>query len=871
MEIATGAITSLLPKLGYLLKEEYKLQKSVRGEIVFLRAELESMQAALLNISMAPIDQPPDIQVKLWAREVRELSYEIEDCVDTFMVRIDRAPSELQGLRRFIDRSINLLSKAQVRRKIGTDIKNIKSRIKEVSERRDRYKVHKVHASATGPTVDTLRLSALYRKARELVGIDEKCQTLASMLQLDNTRDSARQLKIVSVFGFGGLGKTTLAKIVYEECSKWFRCRAFVSISLNPNMAMILKNILHQFGNYKYEATWDEAQLINELRQFLRNKRYFVVIDDIWSKSVWETIKHAFIENGRGNIIITTTRILDVAKQAGDVYKLQPLSPLDSRKLFYLRISGTEDKCPPNELVQLSESILKKCAGVPLAIITIAAMLASKKGNESTYSYWSKVYRSMASGIENSADEVKDMRRILSISYHDLPPHLRSCLLCLCWYTEDFEIDNEKLIWKWVGEGLVRNEQGRATYDIGEDYLNELINRSMIQTSYIHGYCRVHDLVLDLITCLSNEENFLTTLESRSSMNLPNKIRRLSLRSCTEQDVKQLPLASMSHTRYLGLRSTGITQVPKEIGNLKFLQVLDLYGTGIDEVPSTIVELGELVCLCVESPLRIPDGFGNLSCLEEFQSFIIVESQTQLHDLDKLTKLRRARFWFNKWNKSFEKPFLKCISNMISIEYLRIDDCEGDLGSQCDRLSPGPQQLRNIDLRFSVITAVPRWISSLYALSTLRVRLLTLAEVDLQVLGSIPSLLFLDICVEELTQDRVKPLTIGDNDYPFLCLVELTMSKTMEVMFTQGAMKKLQVLELSFDVRKTMDQFCNFNFGLENLPSLLSMSVEMDCSNAKLEEVEAAEAAIRKALDMNPNKPVPCIYKTLEQAAEVQT
>ncbi|KAL6842883.1 hypothetical protein ACP4OV_027196 [Aristida adscensionis] len=100
---------------------------------MFLKAELESMEAALHKVSEAPIDQPPDVQVKLWAREVRELSYDIEDRIDAFMVRVDNPgePRKLSGLRGFIDRSLNLLTRAKVRHKIGTDIRDIKSHIKE--------------------------------------------------------------------------------------------------------------------------------------------------------------------------------------------------------------------------------------------------------------------------------------------------------------------------------------------------------------------------------------------------------------------------------------------------------------------------------------------------------------------------------------------------------------------------------------------------------------------------------------------------------------------------------------------------------------------------------------------------------------------
>jgi hypothetical protein len=174
-----------------------------------------------------------------------------------------------------------------------------------------------------------------------------------------------------------------------------------------------------------------------------------------------------------------TTRILDVAKQANSIYELRPLSPADSRKLFYQRIFGTQDGGPPSHLAEVSENILKKCGGVPLAVITIASLLATKRRKENPDKYWYQVYQSMGSGLEST--DVKDMRRILSISYYDLPPHLKTFLLYVTLYSEDYGIIIEEVIYKLIGEGIIQKQHGQTFYEAGEDCFEDLINRSIIQ------------------------------------------------------------------------------------------------------------------------------------------------------------------------------------------------------------------------------------------------------------------------------------------------------------------------------------------------------------------------------------------------------
>ncbi|KAF6992728.1 hypothetical protein CFC21_009692 [Triticum aestivum] len=332
----------------------------------------------------------------------------------------------------------------------------------------------------------------------------------------------------MSIVGFGGLGKTTLAKAVYDKIKVQFDNVAFVSVSRNPDMAKILKKVLYELDKSKYatinEAARDNEQLIDELRMFLQDKRYLIVIDDIWDEKAWELIKCAFTDNCLGSRVMTTTRIAGISNvccSSSDdiVYQMKPLPDDDSRKLFYKRIFPQGIKCP-DELEEVSRKILKKYGEVPLAIITIASILASDgpdKQIKPKY-HWDNILGSIGRGLEEG-DSAKDMQRILSYSYYDLPSHLKACLLYLSIFSEDFELRRDRLIWMWIAEGFVQGgKKETGLFELGESYFNELANRNLIQPIDVDATgkvetCRMHDMVLDLLCSLSSEQNFATILD----------------------------------------------------------------------------------------------------------------------------------------------------------------------------------------------------------------------------------------------------------------------------------------------------------------------------------------------------------------------
>nr|XP_020161716.1 disease resistance protein Pik-2 isoform X1 [Aegilops tauschii subsp. strangulata] len=799
MAIVSGTMDVLLPKLAELLTDEFKLHKGLKEEIASLSRELESMQAALVKISEVPVGQL-DGQVKVWSREVREMSYDIEDSIDTFTVRFGAAqepPEPLGLIKGFMDRVRSLWATALTRRQIAGEIHRIKGEVEEVSQRRKRYKLDDDLVRPSAATTIDPRLPALYEDASRLVGMERPTGDLVKWLK-EGEGASKRQLKVLSIVGVGGLGKTTVANTVFHMLEGQFQCRAFVSVSLTPDVKKIFRSIIRQVSGEDCTngEDWDVKELVDHIRNFLKDKRYLIIIDDIWDQNVWTILKVALIKSNCGSRIITTTRKVGVAESCcsdfnGRVYHLAPLSHGDSKKLFYKRIFNCEDDYP-NALKEVSEKILKKCDGLPLAIITIASLLASKptKTNE----LWYNVLNSIGSGHENGPS-VENMRGILSLSYRDLPPHLKTCLLYLSIFPEDHMINRDKLIWGWVAEDFIHDKQRENLYKQGENYFNELINRNMLQPVDIdtHGSaktCRVHDMVLDLITSLSAEENFVSILGGQQPLSTGNKIRRLSiqenngehnmldksmdlshvrllfvfrsaidmipsllsfqvlrvldLEECQHLDSCYLKdITNLLHLRYLGLGRTYITELPKEIGNLQYLQTLDLRETKIHELPSTVVQLRQLVRLYVSIGTRVPVGIGNMESLEELSKINISESPNFVKELGTLTELRVLEIWANGWDSSYEKPFLEYLSSLHKIQILSVFAADVLL----DFTSEGwvPKCLQTFWAWDSPFSILPRWINC--SLQNLSIRLNKIQQEHVQILGGLPALHFLELLV----------------------------------------------------------------------------------------------------------------------------
>nr|ALO61074.1 RGA1-A [Secale cereale]QNU41030.1 Sr50 [synthetic construct] len=933
MNIVTGAMGSLIPKLGELLMDEYKLHKRIKKDVEFLKKELESMHAALIKVGEVPRDQL-DRQVKLWADEVRELSYNMEDVVDKFLVRVDgdgiQQPHDNSGrFKELKNKMIGLFKKGRNHHRIADAIKEIKEQLQEVAARRDRNKVA-VPNPMEPITIDPC-LRALYAEATELVGIyGKRDEELMRLLSMEGDDASNKRLKKVSIVGFGGLGKTTLARAVYDKIKGDFDCRAFVPVGQNPDMKKVLRDILIDLGNPHSDlAILDDKQLVKKLHDFLENKRYLVIIDDIWDEMLWEGINFAFSNrNNLGSRLITTTRNFDVSKSCclsadDSIYKMKPLSTDDSRRLFHKRIFPDAGGCP-SEFQQVSEDILKKCGGVPLAIITIASALASGQHVKPKHE-WDILLQSLGSGVTKD-NSLVEMRRILSFSYYNLPSHLKTCLLYLCIYPEDSTIGRDRLIWKWVAEGFVHHgDQGTSLFLVGLNYFNQLINRSMIQPIYdelgqVHA-CRVHDMVLDLICNFSHEAKFVNVLDGTgNSISSQSNVRRLSLQNKMEDHqakpltnimsmsrvrsitifppaVSIMPSLSMFevlrvldlsncdlgkssslqlnlkgvghliHLRYLDLQGTQISELPTEIGNLQFLEVLDLDNNyELDELPSTLFKLRRLIYLNVMlyKVVPTPGVLQNMTSIEVLRG-VLVSLNIIAQELGNLTRLRELKICFKDGNLDSYKLFVKSLGNLHHIESLSISYNSKETSFELmdllgERWVP-PVHLREfVSWMPSQLSALRGWIkrdpSHLSNLSELILwPVKEVQQEDVEIIGGLLSLRRLWIKSTHQTQ---RLLVIRADGFRCMMDFELNCGSAAQIMFEPGALPRAEVLVFSLGVRVAQeDGNCGFDLGLQgNLLSLRhDVFVRIYCGGARVGEAKEAEAAVRHALEAHPNHP----------------
>ncbi|TVU23946.1 hypothetical protein EJB05_26335, partial [Eragrostis curvula] len=481
------------------------------------------------------------------------------------------------------------------------------------------------------------------------------------------------------------------------------------------------------------------------------------------------------------------------------------------------------------------------------------------------------------------------MRKILSYSYYDMPPHLRTCLLYLSVLPEDCEFEKDRLIRLWIAEGLIQYEDKRKSlFEIGEIYFNELINRSMIQPVY-DDYpgidiesCRLHDMVLDLVRSLSSEENFVTVLSDTEHTSALTKARRLSLQNSEADHASIWGTRSMPQVRSLVVFSSAINQIPalqifkvlrvldledcylsqgyslKYLGSLLHLRYLNLRGALIDQLPKELntAQFKHLLCLLVDSKTIVSNGIWSLKSLEEL-SWLHMDDELMDHikELGLLTELRvlRMKLYTDKWNNEL----VESLSKLRKIQTLCISRADGQRNVGGLDAWVAPSHLRRLYTKYGCwFSRLPAWMnnpSHLADLCVLYIAVRELHEKDLNVLGRLPALTFLDLLVDHESLGIRERFVVGAGSFP--CLVYCVLAGfIVPVVFQNGAAPRLTRFDFDFHVRKVREiagSDDGFDLGLQNLPSLQKVLVSFQSGDASEEEVEEAKAAQLKSIPIS--------------------
>ncbi|XP_059462093.1 toMV resistance protein Tm-2(GCR236)-like [Corylus avellana] len=637
--ILDNVVTGLIESLAGLLRDEAKFLAGVEDTVNSLSGDLDFINSFLKKSEGKRNDEI----VRVVVRQIKKVANEAEDIIDDFIVKVAEYRRKC-----VIRRILHAPAHAMMLRNVGSKIVDIKKRIEEIyNNNKEMYGIERDEA-----TVNAFEEEAMQRLRREVeeddvVGFDHDSTTLVDQLTKGDPK-----LDVISIIGMGGLGKTTLARKIYNKLSVkgHFDSYVWVTVSQDFRIMELLLEIVKEL-RIKLEKNSDKSVdgLKKTLLEHLKEKRYLIVMDDIWRTEVWDKVKSIFPNCFNGSRILITSRNREVALLASDLrpYPLPLLNQDDSWELLKKKVFRN-GVCPP-ELVIPGRQIAEGCKGLPLSIVVLAGLLAKR---EKSFHIWSKY-------VDHVTSLDTDMcQKVLSLSYTDLPRRLKQCFLYFGVYPEDFEIPVKFLMHLWVAEGFIEHNDHRYPEDVAEIYLEELIDRSLIQVARRRSdggvrTCRIHDLLREFCIKESAEEMFFAVHSYNRS--LPNNCRRLSIQVNNAKqyitDNPSIPTSARSLFFFVDDGTVSLKWVQKKF---KFLRVLNVQKVATRELGGSIAKFIHLRYLTIRfssDTTVFPDSIFKLTNLET----LYVEGNTSVQCLPKgIFKLKCLRnLYLPGWGDGF--------------------------------------------------------------------------------------------------------------------------------------------------------------------------------------------------------------------------
>nr|XP_048329200.1 putative disease resistance protein RGA1 isoform X2 [Ziziphus jujuba var. spinosa]XP_048329201.1 putative disease resistance protein RGA1 isoform X2 [Ziziphus jujuba var. spinosa]XP_048329202.1 putative disease resistance protein RGA1 isoform X2 [Ziziphus jujuba var. spinosa]XP_048329203.1 putative disease resistance protein RGA1 isoform X2 [Ziziphus jujuba var. spinosa]XP_048329204.1 putative disease resistance protein RGA1 isoform X2 [Ziziphus jujuba var. spinosa]XP_048329205.1 putative d len=671
---------------------------------------------SIINSVLADAErkQVQNQQIKTWLERLEDAVYEVDDLVDEISAE---ALQHQVMTRNIMAKQVRIFCSTSnqfaFRYKMGQKIRFLRRNLDKIA---DNKKFHlEIGLPLDTQAVTVEREEHSFEREEDVLGRDyEKREIIKRLLDMNNEEN----LAVIPIVGVGGLGKTTLAQLVYSdaEVRKHFELVMWVNVPKVFDVKLVVKEIMKP--EVRDEKTMDELQ--QDLRKKIGGKQFLLVLDDVWdidSREKWLKLEKLLKDGANRSRIIVTTRDKENAyiingREEERTYNLGILNDEMTWCLFtkLAFVHGREPNDP--NLVGIGKDIVKKCGGIPLVIRTIASMLYCKSFEE-----WSSFKEKELSTI-NEYDE--SIIPILKLSYDHLPSHLKHCFGYCRLFPKNHVFDVEMLINLWMAQGFIRlsNDHNQCLEDMGYQHFKDLLYRSFFEVVEIDNdsskvaKCKMHDCMHDLATsvtgtkCLilsSNDEKtderthhvaFNFSLDSlqqvQASLVNTKRIRTIfndDRRYHVSYKVLEKSILKCKFLRTLNLHSSNLERIPASIGKLKHLRYLDLSHNKMKALPNSITRLQNLQTLNVsycENLQEIPSGITKMFNLRHLH--IESDSGTTLHGmpggLDQLTNLQRLSLlpqghlrkqWIPQNNESF---FLHHISNLKTLSMIDIDDLQ---------------------------------------------------------------------------------------------------------------------------------------------------------------------------------------------------
>ncbi|RCV19023.1 hypothetical protein SETIT_3G350300v2 [Setaria italica] len=830
-----AAVTALVSKVGEVASIILEAE-SIMKEI---ESEFEIMQAFV-----SQVDQYTGSHqiLESWLKHIRKVACDVEDIIDEYAFLLGKMANPESFLKKAFHHSKNI----KTWNNIASQLKHVKARLQNLTVMKERYGImisgNGVGSSSHNITRQLYLSDASYLNYDDndvIIGHEIEAQMLAQCVN-----DNAADRTVISICGMGGSGKTTLVSSLYgkQEIRNMFDCYAWITVSMNYLIEDLLSKVMRQLDDSYEHCTADYNDLVKRIQSYLGNKRYLIILDDMWNRDCWPCFDLVFVKNKCRSRVIITTRIEGVASLALDDHtiKIGSLSDEESWTLFSKKaFSKLSTSTCPEGLVKWAKKILVKCQGLPLAIVAIGSLLSYRDMEEQE---WRLFYNQLNWQLTNNP-ELYWVSRVLKLSLSDLSSHLRNCFLYCALFPEDYQIRRRWIIRLWVAEGFVEDRGTETTpEEVAEDYLKELTRRSLIQVTERNEFGRpkrfqVHDLVREMALTISRKEMFAHICNHPDITDIGDVANRVSVHSggqvyqpgpssqhlrsfllfdkqvsilwinaasssfrllrvlCLRYSLlKDIPdaITSLFNLHYLDLSRTKVNKVQKSVARLKKLQTLHLRFAHVRELPPEITMLTSLRHLSVSNDLYGTSISGNICRLKHLQTLREVKANKDLaQNLGYLTQLRSLGI--TGVLQSYNEDLWASIMKMTVLTKLAVGTSGENEALNLQKLRP-PRNLEKLYLNGMLADgAFPPICDGFQKLRVLTLRWSGLVKDPIELLSQMVNLVYLNLyCAYD-----GESLEFCSGWFPKLKQLHLGNLKNLSsIQISNGAIANLAYLEL---------------------------------------------------------------------------